>query len=115
MRKALVIEDVPEYADFIVAAFGYLQFAAFAVETVTDAIEALNADDEIEAVFISTCPESRIDLVNLATLIAVQWPQIQITVSSYEVGRLRDFPPCVFLTKPINPRMLISILEQTFQ
>lgn len=115
MAKALVIEDVPELESFVVAAFEYLRFEAYSVATVADAIEILCAFNDVEAVFISTSDESRIDHLDLATLIAERWPNIQIFVSSQRITRLRDLPPCVYLAKPMNARILISTIENTLR
>ena len=48
MRKALVIEEMPELAGFVAAVFEHLAFELFAVETVAEAIEMLDRDGEFE-------------------------------------------------------------------
>jgi CheY-like chemotaxis protein len=113
MRKALVIEDVPELAAFVVAVFEYLGFEAYSVETVADSIEMLNADPEIEAVFINTGDETHIGTLDLAKLIKAIKPTAEILIASERVDRLQEFPPCVFITKPLNPSTLISMIEHT--
>jgi DNA-binding NtrC family response regulator len=111
MRKALVIEDIPELTAFVVAVFEYLGFEAYSAETVADAIEMLNADDEIEAVFINTSNEAHIGALDMAKLIKAAKPKAEILIASDRVDRLHEFPPCVFITKPLNPSTLISMIE----
>ncbi len=111
MRKALVIEDVPELTAFVVAAFEYLGFEAYSAETAADAIEILNADGEIEAVFINICDETQLDALDLAKLIKARKPATEILIASDRVDRLHEFPPCVFITKPLSPSTLISMIE----
>lgn len=111
MRKALVIEDVPELTAFVVAVFEYLGFEAYSAETAADAIEMLNTDPEIEAVFINTGDETHLDALDLAKLIKARKPTTEILIASDRVDRLNEFPPCVFITKPLNPSTLVSMIE----
>lgn len=115
MRKALVIEDVPELASFVIAAFEYLKFEAYAVDNVVDAIDILKADPHFAAVYISTCQESRVSAFGIATLIAAHWPAMKIFISSERLDRLSELPPCFFLAKPLNSRSLIPMIEQAFR
>jgi DNA-binding NtrC family response regulator len=111
MRKALVIEDVPELTAFVIAVFERLGFEAYAAETTADAIAMLDADSDIEAVFINTGDETQIDALGLAKLIKARKPGIEILIASARVDRLEEFPPCVFLSKPLNPSTLVSMIE----
>ena len=111
MRKALVIEDVPELTAFVVAVFEYLGFEAYSAETAADAIEMLNTDPEIEAVFINTSDETHLDALDLAKLIKARKPTTEILIASDRVDRLNEFPPCVFITKPLKPSTLVSMIE----
>jgi DNA-binding response OmpR family regulator len=52
MSRALVIDDEPELAGFIVAAFAYAGVEAQVAETVVEAIDMLERDGDIKAVFI---------------------------------------------------------------
>jgi CheY-like chemotaxis protein len=115
MRKTLIIEDVPELADFVVAAFEYLDFDAYHVETTAAAIDILSTDKQFSAVFINTSEESQINAVDLAKLIYERWPAIKIFVTADRYERLDQFPPCVFLAKPTKPRVLIFAIAQAFR
>lgn len=110
MRKALVVEEIPELAGFVAAVFEHLEFEAFAVETVAEAIEMLNGDGEFEVVFISTNGEKAIDAPELSIFIKARWPTIEIFVASARLERLHELPPCVFIAKPLNPSTLIEII-----
>ncbi len=115
MRKALVIEEMPELAGFVAAVFEHLAFEAFAVETVAEAIEMLDRDGEFEAVFISTNGEKGVNAVELATLIKARRPTIEVFVSSERLERLHELPPCVFIAKPLNPSTLIEIITHVIR
>jgi DNA-binding NtrC family response regulator len=110
MRKALVVEEMPELAGFVAAVFERLEIEAFVVETVAEAIEILDADGQFEAVFISTNGGKAIDAPELSRLIKARWPEIEIFVSSARLERLHELPPCVFIAKPLNPSTLIEII-----
>jgi CheY-like chemotaxis protein len=111
MRRALVISEELGLAGFVVAVFGHFGFEAEIAETIVEAIEFLEHNGDIEAIFIDTSEESSIDPVELAGRVAARWPAKRLFVSSERVDLLHVLPPCVFLGKPWSPRTLISVIE----
>jgi CheY-like chemotaxis protein len=115
MRRALVIGEEPGLAGFVAAVFVHFGAEADIVETVVEAIDLLERDGDIDAIFIDSSEESSIDAFELAGRIAARWPAKHLFVSSERQDLLQLLPPCVFLAKPWNPRTLISVIERAMR
>jgi|SRR5271166_3278398 len=109
MRWALVVEDEPEYAAFVVAAFNRFGFHAFAVESAATAIENLECPNSVAVILINLSTErDELDLVNTVT---VRWPKIKIILLSAHLRSLRELPPSIFLAKPTSAAAIIGVIE----
>ncbi len=110
MPLALVIEDEPEYAAFVVAAFNRFGFQAFAVESVAAAIENLECPNNVAAILINLSMEK--DELELANKVTARWPKIKIILLSAHLRSLRELPPSIFLAKPTTAAAIMAIIER---
>ncbi len=110
MPLALVIEDEPEYAAFVVAAFNRFGFQAFAVESAADAIENLECPNNFAAVLINLSMEK--DELDLVKTVSARWPRIQIILLSDHLRSLRELPPSIFLAKPTTAAAIMASMER---
>lgn len=110
MRLALVIEDEPDIAGFVVAAFKRFGFDAFVVESVADAVEFLEQSNGVAAIFVHLNKES--EQRELVTTVAARWPATTIILLSSRLESLRDLPPSIFLAKPTAAATIMAVIRR---
>jgi DNA-binding response OmpR family regulator len=110
MPVALVVEDEPEISAFVIASFRQFGCDAFAIESVSDAVEILHNSNDISVLFINLAEQS--DELELAQVVSRQWPKIKLILLSARLDSLRALPPAIFMTKPTNPAAIIAIIKR---
>jgi DNA-binding NtrC family response regulator len=110
MPVALVVEDKPEISAFVIATFIQFGIEAFAVASVTDAIEILQSSKDIAGVFINLAEQA--DELGLAQVVSKRWPTILMIFLSAWADNLRVLPPAIFMMKPTSPAAIISIIKR---
>lgn len=110
MCLALVIEDEPELAGFVVGAFRHLSFEAVAVELVERAIELMERTDRVAVAFVNLSAQGQLQA--LVTTIASRWPRVKMIVLSSQAEDMRRLPPAFFITKPTSGAILMAVLKR---
>jgi DNA-binding response OmpR family regulator len=110
MRLALVIEDEPQVAGFVVGAFRHLGFEAAAVESCEHAIELIDRSGKVVVVLVHlTSDEEQLALV---TTVAERWPRIKIIVMSSRPEDMTRLPPAILLSEPTSATMIMAVLKR---
>lgn len=109
MPVALVVEDEPEFSDFVISAFERIGFNAFAIEYTGNNGEIVNQSSDAEVLFINLTAQG--DELELAQVVLRQWPTIRLILLSAKMGSLHALPPVVFVRKPTTPAVLIAMIE----
>lgn len=110
MGVALVIEDEPELAGFVVGAFRHLSFEAVAVESAERAIELIDRTGRVVVAFVNLSAQDQRQA--LVTTIAARWPHVKMIVLSSQPEDMRRIPPVLFITKPTSGAILMAVLKR---
>ncbi len=110
MCLALVIEDEPELAGFVVGAFRHLNIEAVAVESAERAIELIDQTGRVDVAFVNLSREDQQQ--TLVTTVASRWPHIKLIVLSPRAEDMGRIPPAIFITKPTNAAILMAVLKR---
>ena len=110
MRLALVIEDEPQVAGFVVGAFRHLGFEAAAVESCEHAIELIDRSGKVVVVLVHLTSDK--EQLALVTTVAERWPRIKIIVMSSRPEDMTRLPPAILLSEPTSATMIMAVLKR---
>jgi len=113
LRKVLVVDDEPDLADFAAALLGAHGLAAVVAHSGHEAMQRLQEDDEIDAVFSDVMMPGMTG-VQLADAVREMYPSVKIVLASgYALpellaGRER---PYLFAAKPYRIDTILKLLR----
>jgi two-component system OmpR family response regulator len=113
LRKVLVVDDEPDLAEFAAALLGAHGLAVVVAHSGHEAIQRLQDDDEIDAVFSDVMMPGMTG-VQLADAVRAMYPRVKIVLASgYALpellaGRER---PYLFATKPYRIDTILKLLR----
>ena len=110
MSLALVIEDEPELAGFVVGVFRHLSFEGVAVESVERAIDLIDRTGRVAVAVVNLSEPDQQQ--TLLTTVAARWPHVKMIVLSSQPEDMRRIPPAFFITKPTSGAILMAVLKR---
>jgi DNA-binding NtrC family response regulator len=110
----LVVEDESLVRMDIVNALEEASFEVFEANNARQAIEVLNRNDRIDALFTDIDMPGSIDGLKLAALVGDRWPPIRIIITSgQKTPRAHELPiKGAFLPKPYTPHKVIATIRE---